>query len=633
MYIKKRDKEDNEYNCLQEHTLQRIEQLCGKVWTDYNLHDPGITIADYLNYALYELNYRLGFSVETFLLEAGEKEVSFDRKGMLSKEQLFGESIVTEYDYEQLFRKKNPQLETCSVRLDKATGHYHILISLREAYQTSDINELKKNIRKTYHQYRNIGENLGDVFLLTDLQNSDSQYRERSVKTIPQYKKNRFLPPVSEREEPQVFSTEYYSVQFDFPENYGIGYQGISPSAPIEEKSKIMQLKAYLLIMDTILADVLQQAGQLKTLFDFSGKIPDSVLPEVEIPESRLLIDKEAVKTIQLHPETFYNRQKSNYLDLLDAFYGETTSRITQTDCVFGFEENEKRAKLIHLLPELNANRFRACNVHDSNSEPVIQTMINLLTDNQFRSPETDTLSKYGLRVISDDEFFDKYKFLKNFSFGFEIEEEHLLREVEKISVDYNEHTFHELRKSINLLWYNVLFESFLNTADRSDYYRILTLPESEYLLVFKHPEKKEWINMGLFFKDITTLTRIANLFWEFMRKIKHKEAGYNFYFIEHILLSEGGKNTGKLSVVTSEEKKTKKDKQFIEKLLFERLPAHLLIDIYYVPREQFNTFEHLYSDWRRALESGQEPEIWHTTSDMEDFFEQNKPLYSKQFN
>ncbi|MEI3154042.1 MAG: hypothetical protein V8S95_02245 [Odoribacter sp.] len=40
------------YVALQKDTIDRLQRLSGKVWTDFNAHDPGITILDVLNYAL-----------------------------------------------------------------------------------------------------------------------------------------------------------------------------------------------------------------------------------------------------------------------------------------------------------------------------------------------------------------------------------------------------------------------------------------------------------------------------------------------------------------------------------------------------------------------------------------------------
>ncbi len=634
--IKKREKEDNEYKRLQNYTLKRIEQLCGNIWTDYNIHDPGITIADYFNYALFELNYRLSFSQQTYLIEDQQKSISFDRKGLLPKEQLFGNPVVTEHDYEKLFKDKLSSSDQCYVTLDQTTGLYNVLIKINKSINKLEQDKLVENIYRIYHQYRNLCENIDKISVLSTNQNENNEYQDTTPrKNIPTYEKPRFLDGFSDDDKKtQIFSTEYYPIQFDFPENYNVGPQGIPPHIDSDHRAKIMQLKAYLLIIDLMLADTLHQADQIKTLFEFSGKIPKKTLPQVEIPEVNLLIDKEVSKTFHLHNEHFYNKQKSNYLDLLDTLYGEETKLYFQSDTSFpSIEKNEKRAKLIQTIQQLNQIRFRSFNINERNSEPVIQLIIDQITDNQYQNSVTDTFSKYGLRVISDEEFFDKYQFLKNFAFGIEIQNESLLHPIKRVKVEYSDETFYELRKYINLLWYNVLFESFFKYADNPDYYKILNLPENEYLLVFKHPERKEWINMGIFFKNVDFLTITANLFWEFMQKIKHKEGNSNFYYLEHILLSSDQKNKNKLSVITCEEEKTVEDKRNIETLLFERLPVHLIVNIYYVPREQFNKLEHLYKEWRIALELGKETEIKHTSSQLEFYLIRNEHLYGKPIN
>jgi hypothetical protein len=164
---------------------------------------------------------------------------------------------------------------------------------------------------------------------------------------------------------------------------------------------------------------------------------------------------------------------------------------------------------------------------------------------------------------------------------------------------------------NINLLWYNVLFKSFLRYGDIPKHYKILCLPGDEYLLVFKHPEKSEWINMGLFFNSKEKLIEMANLFWQFIRKIKDKEVYSSFYFIEHILLGHGNdEEQDKLSVIMPSELKSEKDKQEIEDILFERLPIHLEVVVYYVSNEQMHKFEHVYTNWRKALASHDRDDI-----------------------
>jgi hypothetical protein len=53
-----------DFNYLREKGLQYIQQLSGALWTDHNLHDPGITILEVLCYALIDLGYRTNFDVK-----------------------------------------------------------------------------------------------------------------------------------------------------------------------------------------------------------------------------------------------------------------------------------------------------------------------------------------------------------------------------------------------------------------------------------------------------------------------------------------------------------------------------------------------------------------------------------------
>lgn len=65
------DTED--YELLRKTGLSYIQQFSGKLWTDYNVHDPGITILELLCYALTDLAYRTSFPVADLLTAPGAK--------------------------------------------------------------------------------------------------------------------------------------------------------------------------------------------------------------------------------------------------------------------------------------------------------------------------------------------------------------------------------------------------------------------------------------------------------------------------------------------------------------------------------------------------------------------------------
>jgi hypothetical protein len=59
------------YAGLRAEALELLGRLCGEQWSDFNTHDPGITILEQLCFALTELAYRANFPIEDLLASAG----------------------------------------------------------------------------------------------------------------------------------------------------------------------------------------------------------------------------------------------------------------------------------------------------------------------------------------------------------------------------------------------------------------------------------------------------------------------------------------------------------------------------------------------------------------------------------
>ena len=58
-----------DYAALRQQGLDYIQQLAGKLWTDYNLHDPGVTILEAICFAITDLGYRANYEIEDILTE------------------------------------------------------------------------------------------------------------------------------------------------------------------------------------------------------------------------------------------------------------------------------------------------------------------------------------------------------------------------------------------------------------------------------------------------------------------------------------------------------------------------------------------------------------------------------------
>ncbi|OPY69815.1 MAG: hypothetical protein A4E57_00949 [Syntrophorhabdaceae bacterium PtaU1.Bin034] len=89
------------YAWLREAGLRHVEELAYKVWTDYNVHDPGITILELLCYAITDLGYRISWPMED-LLTGGDAGAPSLRDQFLSALTIFPVKPVNVYDYRKL---------------------------------------------------------------------------------------------------------------------------------------------------------------------------------------------------------------------------------------------------------------------------------------------------------------------------------------------------------------------------------------------------------------------------------------------------------------------------------------------------------------------------------------------------
>lgn len=62
-----------DYAALRREGIRHLERLTGQLWTDYNTHDPGITILEQLCYALTDLAYRINYEIPDLLQGDGQQ--------------------------------------------------------------------------------------------------------------------------------------------------------------------------------------------------------------------------------------------------------------------------------------------------------------------------------------------------------------------------------------------------------------------------------------------------------------------------------------------------------------------------------------------------------------------------------
>lgn len=649
MFIKKRERTDNFYQELQEKTLDRLQELSGDIWTDFNVHDPGVTISDNMNYALFELQYKLELPFRAFV---GPHPEEYASKGILPADQILSKSIVTPADYEALFLndiRLSSYLDDCVVDFDRGFYHITAYVSLEAISKAIDLKKAgHSNVdegKEWENEQKNIKEIIFELFhanrnLCEDLRWSDIQVFSKSGKLK---KKQEITEPIEkayqlEQHEAPVKIRDYHSFQLDFPDVYGIGERGLPPEASKRNEAHVMQLKGYLLLMDFMLENVTEQAQNSPQLLSFTETPPTGKVSLVRIPGVEKLVHWEKIQKEnknQLQTPASIQSKKSGFIDILDTLYGEDTGQFYQD-----FQPQKPklayRSELTQELPELNRNRFRSFNkLKPEESNIIFKELFSLLhgKKNQSEVPIRNLLKKFKLDLLSDTVFFDQYEVYLDIAPISGVFYNPIFNETpEHIpvhDVEWKEEYFASLQDEISLIRRNALFESLLEVGDDPENYRMIQLSENgRWILVFRYPGKKEWMILGTY-RTKNHLIRSANYFWSFMRFLNPER--HLFYIVEHRLLQfthpkKRDEEEGyTLSVVVSDRFERKEAYDQLVQLLQERLPAHLSIHLYRVQPDRIQDFEQVYYRWREALASGNIRELIHFSESIRVFFTLNK--------
>jgi len=181
-YIKKKDKGSGEYEDLYLEGIELLQQLSGAEWTDYNEHDPGVTIFENIAYTLTNLSYKTSLPVKDILRESKGSKLESGDNGFFIPSEILTTNPVTREDFRKLFidqitNVKNvwvkPQIDaptnfTDNPHQSNLKGLYHIYV---EMYNYAGDSVALKNeedriineVKELFHAHRNLCEDLYKV--------------------------------------------------------------------------------------------------------------------------------------------------------------------------------------------------------------------------------------------------------------------------------------------------------------------------------------------------------------------------------------------------------------------------------------------------------------------------------------
>ncbi len=185
---------------LRNSAIDYLQQLAGEQWTDYNEHDPGVTILDQLCYAVTDLSYRTNYDIKDLL--AGKAEYNgrvefppdpqnpfpraIHKDSFFTLDEIMPCHPLTINDWRRLIIDgvegvRNAWVEPLNENFSHPIGVYRILIEeeenhlfkpqgkKKESRDDSEQEHTKKiiaDVRNLFHANRNLCEDLESVKVL-----------------------------------------------------------------------------------------------------------------------------------------------------------------------------------------------------------------------------------------------------------------------------------------------------------------------------------------------------------------------------------------------------------------------------------------------------------------------------------
>ena len=172
-----------DYKLLRSEGIKHIEKLASKIWTDYNTHDPGITILELLCYAITELGYRSSYLIKDILAQSPDSEGEEGRQFFTASEILpcnpvtindFRKIIVDVEGVKNAWIKKSNEQEqhfyvdarkntlTCNEgpeeNLVELNGLYEVMIDFDDDITGKEKEKTIKAVRNVLNEHRNLCE-------------------------------------------------------------------------------------------------------------------------------------------------------------------------------------------------------------------------------------------------------------------------------------------------------------------------------------------------------------------------------------------------------------------------------------------------------------------------------------------
>lgn len=407
---------------------------------------------------------------------------------------------------------------------------------------------------------------------------------------------------------------EYSSVGEHTPAIYGINHYGVPRSDPPEVHARARQLKAYLYPFEQLMANYLASLQGIKQLYSIDGGLDKTYfaqfLGDSQVPNLEVLYAGNAgpsqVAAVLREQDAFADR-RNRVLDSLLAIYGEVfpADAMRRYD-VYHAEDIELhlidcKIRLLNQLCQLSANRGNAMNMQagywQGYNYASIQHRIQLLC-----GASEDAIGRSLITGINND----KVQF---------ISDKRYLERLAQPEVGYNQTVALPRDDSAAsdhaaALQHDAVSPALLMAGVHRANYRVLPVDDKQGWLCLNVEGERCW---PITLQPLEDLPRFGQHLMD--RLISLSKGCEGFHLLEHLLLRPRGGNSGRelahdfhahrVSVILPGFTARFADvdcRAWVEELIAQNLPAHILPDFYWLDFAFMAQFELRYHHWLELM-------------------------------
>lgn len=475
----------------------------------------------------------------------------------------------------------------------------------------------------------------------TELDRLWSEYR-RTYRLLPQYREYFSIPDGRYRDVEQ-----YYSVQNQYPNVYGISSYGLPEDATEARKGQAKQLKGYLMAFDQLMADFFSQLAAVRDLYSIDRGLTNTYFYQYlyeSVPDVRPLLGDDYAEGLPaiVRSEDPFTGRRNRFLEFLLALYAEKLdgSSLAETTCDSsqpagdGSDLMEARLALLHRLVASTHDRGRAFDYLAAPSRRNIAGMeiksrIQLGMSVQEHRPLGDLLDELGLEIVGADAEASIGRLASRHAEHIEEEFAPVASLAQKLG-----RADHRQENRVPPLRGQRVTEEFLRAAADLRNFQAGVLPgETAITLVCRACGESNWRVVGKY-ADLESavtaalrLTETAQLMSRYSRQL---------YIVEHTMLRFGQSRKGDeaeavpdepdgsgepaartefvysftITAVVSTTLAAEIGSEYqtvVKQIIRENTPSHIVAEFCFLRPVQMSSFEALYWEWRDALRE-QEP-------------------------